>query len=68
MYIPSSPSASSYCNLTTIFGVKVYGATTNTFIGYLLLVLTCMIGGGALVGTYFFYRNLMVSGKLDKAD
>ncbi len=62
------PFICSYCNLTTIFGVHVSGATTSTFLGYLLLVMTCMIGGGALVATYFFYRHLMASGKLDKTE
>lgn len=58
----------SFCNLTTVFAVEVYGVPSKSFVGYILLLITCLIGVAALIGTYFLYRYLLNSGKFDKAD
>lgn len=58
----------SFCNLTTVFAVEVYGAPGTPLIGYLLLLFTCLAGAGILIGTYFLYRHLLKTGKVAKTD
>lgn len=58
----------SYCSLTATFAVEVYGATSNSYIGYIFLVLTCGVGVAVLVASFFYYRYLLKSMKHDKSD
>ena len=58
----------SYCNLTVTFAIAVYGTTTKSYLGYILLFLTCVLGALGLVLSYFSYRHLLKSGRLSKAD
>ena len=54
----------SFCNLTTVFAVEVYGAPGTPLTGYLMLLFTCLVGAGILVATYFLYRHLLKTGKV----
>lgn len=47
----------SFCHLTAHFAVKVYGASGAAVLGYILLVLTCIIGIGVLIFSYYVYRQ-----------
>ena len=56
----------SYCNLTAVFGVEVYGASSTPLIGYLMLLMTCLISLAVLVATFFMYRHLVKTGKIEE--
>ena len=47
----------SFCRLTTHFAVRVYGASGAAILGYILLVMTCLIGVGILVFSYYVYKQ-----------
>lgn len=50
------------------FAVEVYGATANSYIGYIFLVLTCAVGVAILISSFFYYRYMIKSVKHDKSD
>ena len=58
----------SFCDLTATFAVEVFGATGNTYIGYIFLVLTCGVGVTVLVASFFYYRYLLKAINHDKSD
>ena len=58
----------SFCSLTAMFAVEVYGATATSYIGYIFLVLTCGVGVAVLLGSFFYYRYLLKSVKHNKGD
>ena len=47
----------SFCHLTTHFAVRIYGASGAAILGYILLVMTCLIGIGILVFSYYLYKQ-----------
>lgn len=53
----------SFCDLTATFAVEVYGATANSYIGYIFLVLTCAVGVAVLISSFFYYRYMIKSVK-----
>ena len=50
-------SICSFCHLTTHFAVRVYGASGAAILGYILLVMTCLIGIGVLIFSYYVYKQ-----------
>lgn len=47
----------SFCHLTAHFTVNVYGASGAAILGYVLLVLTSLIGMGVLIFSYYVYKQ-----------
>ena len=46
-----------------MFAVEVYGATANSYTGYIFLVLTCAVGVAILASSFFYYRYMIKSVK-----
>ena len=56
-YVHVKFSPCSFCHLTAHFTVNVYGASGAAILGYVLLVLTSLIGMGVLIFSYYVYKQ-----------